>query len=111
MDTITIAENIEQQLLEIEMVEAMFPGKEELQMDDECTIEDVRKWMLATTNSKNIEYLPPRISFKLCIFKLPSCTTVDAAAVSFLSTGFIIQKLFSGVSNIWSVIANPLVLK
>ena len=67
MDTITIAGNIEQQLWEVEMVEAMFPGKEELQMDDECTINDVRKWMLATTNSINIEYLPPRISYKLCL--------------------------------------------
>ena len=60
-----LIENTEQQLLEIEMLEAMYPGKEELQMDDETILNDVRKWLIATMNNKSAEYLPPRISFQL----------------------------------------------
>lgn len=67
MDNQVLLENIEQQLLELEMLEAMFPGKDELQIDEESTIEDVRNWLLAATNNTNIDFRPPRISFKLCL--------------------------------------------
>ena len=60
-----LIENTEQQLLEIEMLGAMYPGKEELQMDDETILNDVQKWLIAAINNKSAEYLPPRISFKL----------------------------------------------
>ena len=67
MDTHVLKENIEQQLIEVEMIEAMFPGKEEFQMDDETIKEDVNKWMLAATKCSSIDFIPPRISFKLCL--------------------------------------------
>ena len=67
METASIAENIEQQLCEVEMLEAMFPGQDELQMDDENILEEVRKWMLASANHTDLEFRPPRISFTLCL--------------------------------------------
>ena len=63
-----LKENIEQQLIEVEMIEAMFPDKGEYQMDDETAKEDTNKWMLAATKSSNIDFIPPRISFRLCLF-------------------------------------------
>jgi len=67
MDNQLLSENIEQQLLELEMLEAMYPGKDELQIDEETTIEDVRNWLLAAKNNTNLDVRPPRISFKLCL--------------------------------------------
>ena len=67
MDKDILSENIEQQLFELEMLEAMFPGEGELQMEDECTHTDVRMWLKAATNSRSVDFLPPRISFKICL--------------------------------------------
>ena len=60
-----LVENMEQQLFELEMLEAMYPGKNELIMDDMNIIGDVRKWLIAAECNTNIEFLPPRISFQL----------------------------------------------
>ena len=68
MDMHALKENIEQQLIEVEMVEAMFPGKGEFQMADESVKEETNKWMLAATKNSNIDFIPPRISFRLCLF-------------------------------------------
>ena len=60
-----LVENMEQQLFELEMLEAMYPGENELIMDDMNIIGDVRKWLIAAECNTNIEFLPPRISFQL----------------------------------------------
>ena len=60
-----LVENMEQQLFELEMLEAMYPGENELIMDDMNIINDVRKWLTAAECNTNIEFLPPRISFQL----------------------------------------------
>ena len=60
-----LVENMEQQLFEHEMLEAMYPGENELIMDDMNIIGDVRKWLIAAECNTNIEFLPPRISFQL----------------------------------------------
>lgn len=60
-----LVENMEQQLFELEMLEAMYPGENELIMDDMNIIGDVRKWLIAAECNNNIEFLPPRISFQL----------------------------------------------
>ena len=65
MDNTLLIENIEQQLLELEMIEAMFPGKDELHIDEESTIENVHKWLKAAKTNTNLDFRPPRISLKL----------------------------------------------
>ena len=60
-----LVENMEQQLFELEMLEAMYPGENELIMDDMNIMGDVRKWLIAAECNTNIEFLPPRISFQL----------------------------------------------
>ena len=60
-----LVENMEQQLFELEMLEAMYPGENELMMDDKSIIDDVRKWLNAAESSSSLGFLPPRISFQL----------------------------------------------
>ena len=60
-----IVENMEQQLFELEMLEAMYPGENELIMDDKNIVDDVRKWLTAAESNSSIDFFPPRISFQL----------------------------------------------
>ena len=64
-DNACIVENMEQQLFELEMLAAMYPGENELIMDDKNIVQDVRKWLNAAASNSSIEFLPPRISFQL----------------------------------------------
>lgn len=59
-----IAANIELQLSELEMLQSMFPEKDELILDDPVAEIDLRKW-LATRGNENLDFLPTTLSYML----------------------------------------------
>jgi len=62
-----LVDNLEQQLSEVEMIEAMFPNPGEFMMDDPGTLEDCRRWLKAATSNPDVQFVPPSVGFQLNI--------------------------------------------
>ena len=62
-DATSVAENLELQLSELEMLQAMFPADGELILDDVALVDDIRQWIDKNTGST--EQLPSALSYNL----------------------------------------------
>ena len=58
-----LVDNLEQQLSEVEMIEAMFPNPGEFMMDDPGTLEDCRRWLKAATSNPDVQVKSEKVFF------------------------------------------------
>lgn len=59
-----LVENLEQQLAEVEMLEAMFSNPGEFVLDEPLAISDCQRWRLAASANR-VDFVPPVISFSI----------------------------------------------
>jgi len=59
-----VARNLESQLSEVEMLEAMFANPGEFVMDEPETLDDCRRWLVAASSNR-VDFVPPTINFRI----------------------------------------------
>ena len=57
--------NLESQVSEVEMLEAMFANPGEFVMDEPKALDDCRIWLSAASANKDMGFVPPTLSFRI----------------------------------------------
>ena len=57
--------NLESQVSEVEMLEAMFANPGEFVMDEPKALDDCRMWLSAASANKDMGFVPPTLSFRI----------------------------------------------
>jgi len=61
-----LVENLEQQMNEVEMLEAMFANPGEFALDEPNLLDDCKSWLRAASLNK-VDFVPPRLAFSIRI--------------------------------------------